>query len=224
MKLLLTSAGVTNESINSALFELINKPPEETNVAFIPTAADVEPGNKDWFIGDINTFVSLGSWKQFDIVDIAAVDQKFWKPRLQDADVLYVSGGNEFFLMHHIQQSGLESFLQDWLETKVWVGVSAGSMVMGKRIQPKFSQLIYDEEIVAPFDNVTTFLEYVDFAIKPHMNSPHFPKASEEHLKEYASQIPGVFYGIDDQSAIKVVDGKVEVVTQGRCEVFNDIH
>ena len=221
MRLLLTSAGITNETIKSALLEMLGKAPEETKIAFIPTAADVEPGHKDWLIKNVREFLKIGDWAQFDIVDIASLERKFWEPRLKEADVLYVSGGNEFFLMHNIQESGLEDILPELLKTKVWVGISAGSMVVGKKIEPELSKLIYEEDIVPPFDKVERFLDYVDFAIKPHMNSQAFPKAGESNLDEYAPNIPNTFYGIDDQTAIKVVDGKVEVISEGKWKKYN---
>lgn len=220
MKALLTSAGITNKTLERAFQDLVGKSFKETKVAFIPTAADVEPGHKDWFVDNINQFFNLGIGS-FDVVDIAALERKFWEPRLETADVLYVSGGNEYFLMYHILKSGLIEVLPKLLEQRVWVGVSAGSMVLGKRIAPEYIKLIYEEEILPPFDKVDSFLNFVDFSIKPHMNSPHFPKASQESLDRYAPQILDTFYGLDDNSAIKIVGDNIEVVSEGDWKKYN---
>lgn len=221
MKLLLTSAGITNSSIKMTLLELMGKSPEETTVAFIPTAADVEPGHKDWFVRQIDQFLAVGAWKQFDVVDIAAMERKFWEPRLLEADVIFVSGGNEFFLMYQIENTGLAEILPELLKTKVWVGISAGSMVLGKRIEPELAKLIYEEEIVPPFDKVEAFLEYVEFAIKPHMGEKFFPKANEKNLEMHAAKMKGTFYGIDDQTAICIDGDRLEVISEGKWRKFN---
>jgi len=54
MKFLLTSSGLTNKSISKALFDLVGKELNDTIIAFIPTASNVEMGNKEWFIKDLN--------------------------------------------------------------------------------------------------------------------------------------------------------------------------
>lgn len=222
MKLLLTSAGITNDSIRNALLDLLDKPLEQTKVAFIPTASTIEPGDKNWVIDEeINSFLKIGKWAQFDIVDIAALERKFWEPRLAEADVLYAGGGDDFFLMYHISKSGLKKLLPEWLETKIWVGISAGSQVMGRRIDPELIKQIYEVGTVPPYDKVEKFLEYVDFSIKPHMNSENFPKVSEENLAKHAQQIDGTFYTLDDDSAIKVVDEEVEIISEGKWKKYN---
>jgi peptidase E len=72
MKLLLTSGGLTNESISDVLFDLVGKKPEETSVVFIPTASNVETGDKDWLIDDLKN-LQKQNFKQIDIADISAV-------------------------------------------------------------------------------------------------------------------------------------------------------
>lgn len=221
MKLLLTSAGIHNKSIGDALVCLVGKEPSETSIAYIPTAANVEIGDKDWVIDDLVRLQKFASWKQIDIVDIAAIDKRFWEPRLREADVLFVGGGNEYFLMYHIEKSGLREMLPALLNTRVWVGVSAGSTVMGKMINPAVYDLIYSTEKAPPFDRVEKYLEYVDFGIKNHMNSENFPKASEQNLEAVAPQIADTFYAIDDDSALQVVDRKLTVISEGKWRKFN---
>ena len=62
MKLLLTSSGITNKSIADALFELVGKKPEDTSVVFIPTASNVEVGDKEWFIDDLVALKKCMRW------------------------------------------------------------------------------------------------------------------------------------------------------------------
>jgi dipeptidase E len=221
MKLLLTSAGIRNESLKGALLKLVGKPVEEASVVFIPTASDIENGDKDWLLDDIERFRAVGAWKQFDIVDIAAVEKNFWESRIREADVLYVGGGNEYFLMHHIENSGLKELLPELLKTKVWVGVSAGSMVLGKKFESEFARVIKDEDFVPPYDKVEAFLNYFDFSIKPHLNSDYFPSATAENMEKNLGLHPGPIYAIDDQTAICIDGDKLEVVSEGTWRKFN---
>jgi len=124
MKLLLTSGGLTNNSIKKALRELAGKPFNSLKLAFIPTAANVEDGDKKWFLHDLNNF-SKQKFKSFDIVDFSAVPQEVWQPRFEQADILVFGGGNTFHLMYWLRKSGLEDLLPKLLRTKVYVGISA---------------------------------------------------------------------------------------------------
>src|SRR3989344_5822959 len=147
MKLLLTSSGLTNNSIANALFELTGKKPEETTVVFIPTASNVEQGDKDWLITDLMN-LKKQSFKSIEITDISAVDEKIWKPSLERADVLFFEGGNTYHLMRWLNKSSLSEILPELLENKVYVGVSAGSMVTNPDLALKLSQLIYEEDML----------------------------------------------------------------------------
>ncbi|MBI4087097.1 Type 1 glutamine amidotransferase-like domain-containing protein [Candidatus Kaiserbacteria bacterium] len=217
MKLLLTSSGFTNTSITNALRELLGKDFKDTNLVFIPTAANVETGGKEWLIDDFIACKKLG-FKEIDIVDIAAVPQEVWEPRLKNADIIMVGGGNTSYLMGQIKKSGLGTLLPDLLETRIYVGISAGSMVTAPKLQEKEMQMLYNEPI---FDDETNEgLGFVDFLVVPHMNSPHFPRVAEQ-IDEVAKDTDVPFYALDDQSAVKVTDGNVEVVSEGKWKRFN---
>lgn len=218
MKLLLTSGGLTNKSISDALFDLVGKKPEETSIVFIPTASNVEMGEKDWVINDLVNIYSQ-NFKSIFITDISAVPIEIWKPQLEAADVLFFEGGNTYHLMEWINKSGLKELLPELLKTKVWVGVSAGSMVTNPDLAAKISQAIYDED----FDKMGEVpgLNYVDFYTLPHLNSPYFPKLVEENIKNIAKRIPKKIYALDDNSAVKVNRGKIEIISQGKYLEFN---
>ena len=218
MKLLLTSGGVTNPSIAKALNELVGKKPEETNLAFIPTAANAEAGDKGWLIDDLACLKALG-YRQIDIVDISALGRSAWQPRLEQADILFFEGGNTYHLMEWINRSGLAEMLPELLKTRVYVGLSAGSMVTGKDLALKASQIIYEED----FDRTEDMpaLGLVDFYFLPHLNSPYFKKVTGEHVRQWASGIKEAVYALDDQSALKIVDGKIEIISEGKYSVFN---
>lgn len=217
MKLLLTSGGITNESMVSALRELLGKDFAEAKLVFIPTAANVEAGDKWWLIEDLRKCKELG-FKEVDIVDIAAVSEEVWRPRFENTDILLFSGGNTSYLMGQIKKSGLAKALPELLQKRVYVGISAGSMVVAPNLYETETARLYNEPILDPGANIA--LGFVDFLVIPHLNSAHFPTVAER-IGEVAKDISTPLYVIDDQTAVKVVDDKVEVISEGEWRRLN---
>ena len=218
MEVLLTSSGITNKSIEKALLELLGKPFEKANLTFIPTAANVEEGDKAWLVDDMNNFRKL-NFASFDIIDVSAVTKNIWLPSFQKADVLVFGGGIVYHLLSRIKKSGLEDLLPELLKTKVYVGISAGSMVTAKSISLTSSDILCYEDTGKPRN--TKGLGFVDFEIRPHLNSKWFPKVRLDFLEKLAKETPNSFYAIDDNTAVKVVDGKVSIVSEGEWKKFN---
>ncbi len=211
MKLLLTSAGVKTGAIKVALSEMLGKPFEESSVVFIPTAANPEGGDKRWLIDNLNECVELG-FKEVDIVDIAALDKSEWLPRVQSADVIMVGGGYEEYLLRQMNKSGFAGELAQLLESRVYVGISAGSMVVSQKLHPQIYGLIYNE----PQESDTSIegLGIVNFGIMPHLGSPFFNNRSKEYVQKIVddNNVVDMFYSIADDTAVKVTDGIIEVV------------
>ncbi len=215
MKLLLTSGGVTNASIRAALVDLLGKPVEESTALCIPTGMYahpwVGPGVRTWeFISgrSENPMVDLG-WKSVGVLELTALpslDRERWVPVVEEADVLLVSGGDVLYLCHWMRESGLADLLPSLTET-VWVGVSAGSMVMTPRIGSYFVAWA-----AAPSDKT---LGVVDFSIFPHLDHPAMPGNRLADAERWAADIGVPAYAIDDETALKVVDGAVEVISEG---------
>lgn len=217
MKLLLTSAGLSNELIKKAFFKLVGKPAKEIKVAFIPTAGDIEAGDKWWLIKDLQILQEMG-FAQLDIVDIASVPEKVWRPRLEEADVFFFGGGNTFYLMYWLEKSGLKEILPELLKSRVWVGISAGSMAPGLGI-------LNDEDRATAKDILgedvgIKGLGYVDFSLKPHFLSPLFEGRDEASVAKEAKQFEEPMYAIDDNSAIVIDGNKLEVVSEGKWKKF----
>lgn len=218
MKLLLTSGGITNSSISKALFELVGKRPEDTSLIFIPTASNMDIGDKGWFIDDLINLKNQ-NFKSIDIADISAVPESIWKQKMEQADVLFFEGGVTSHLMEWVNKSGLKNILRELLKTKVYVGLSAGSCITNKDLFLKISQNLYEEDL----DKTEEIpgLNYVDFYFLPHLNSKWFPKLNEKEIKEITTGMTEKIYALDDQSAVKVVDGKVEIISEGKYLEFN---
>ena len=217
MKLLLTSAGVKNPSIHQALVDMLDKPIADCTALCIPTAQYghpwVGPGEKPWqFISgrSDNPMVDLG-WKSVGVLELTAlpsIDEDRWVPLVRETDVLLVAGGDALYLRHWMRESGLEDLLPSLTET-VWVGLSAGSMVMPPRIGEDFVGW------KSPSGSDET-LGVVDFCICPHLAPDDMPGNSMAEAEAWAATIDGPAYVIDDSTAIRVVDGTVDVVSEGQ--------
>lgn len=221
VKLLLTSGGVTNPSIREALVALLGKPISESTALCIPTAQYghpwVGPGVKAWeFISGTaeNPMVALG-WKSVGVLELTAlpsIAEERWVPLVRETDVLLVAGGDALYLAHWMRESGLVDLLPSLTET-VWVGLSAGSMVMTPRIGADFVGW-------TPPTGDDSTLGIVDFSICPHLAEDGMPGNPMAAAERWASRIGVPAYAMDDQSAITVVDGEVEVVSEGHWRHF----
>lgn len=218
MKLLLTSGGITNKSIVKALFELVGKAPKNTSLVFIPTASNVEVGDKSWLIDDLNNLKKL-KLKSIDIVDIATLDKKVIIEKFNQADILFFEGGNSYYLMEWINKTNLDKLLPDILKNKVYVGVSAGSMITSKDLNLKVSQKIYEEDLGRKKE--LKGLDFVDFYILPHLNSRWFKNVRKSLIEKEIQDIEETVYAIDDNSALKIDNNEIEIISEGQYLIFN---
>lgn len=222
MKLLLTSGGVTNDSIRDKLLELLGKPIAESHALFIPTAQWGQPACSPESLyksiaGKWEGSVSLCDlgWKSVGVLELTVlptISKDRWIPWVRDADVLLVDGGEAIYLAHWMRESGLVDVLPELHDT-VWVGVSAGSMAMTPHIGHHFTDW-------QP-DGTDEALGIVDFAIFPHLDYPGWSGNTLEAARAWAPTVPVPSYAIDEQTAIAVVDGVVEVVSEGHWEHFS---
>ena len=213
MKLLLTSAGITNNSIKSAMADLIDKKLKDCIISFIPTAGNVGNDDKDdeWEDEDIEGFRKTGA--EVIMVDIEKLSKQEWLPILKKSDVICFGGGNLYHLLYWVKKSGLEKELKDLLESRLYIGVSAGSMITGPDV--KINRDIFPEEESHRLDDLTG-LKYVSFMIAPHFLSDWCSKLRHKEIKEFAKKVSYPIYAIDDNTAIKVINNKIEVVTEGK--------
>ncbi|WP_395658280.1 Type 1 glutamine amidotransferase-like domain-containing protein [Nocardioides sp.] len=216
MKLLLTSGGVTNPSIRDALVELLGKPIADADALCIPTAQYghpmVGPGVMPWrFItGASDSMAGLG-WRSVGVLELTALpslDEERWVPVVRAADVLLVAGGDVLYLCHWMRESGLADLLPSLHDT-VWVGMSAGSMVLAPEVGDDFIQW-------RPPSGDDRTLGLVDFSICPHLAPDGLPGNSMAEAEQWAAGITAPAYAMDDQTAIRVVDGAVDVVSEGQ--------
>lgn len=220
MKLLLTSGGVSNPTIREALVGLLGKPIEECSALCIPTAQHGHPmctPESAWrfMAGSSPASMTDLGWRSIGVLELLALPsmpQERWVPWVRDADVLLVDGGEATYLSHWIAASGLGDLLPSLTDT-VWVGMSAGSMVMTPQIGEDFMSW-------SPPDGPIDTLGVVDFSIFPHLDHVDMPENTLDDATRWAAGIDHPAYAIDDQTALRVVDGVVDVVSEGRWRHF----
>jgi len=219
VKFLLTSAGIKNPAINDAMLELLGKPIAECDALCIPTASYGHApggirGSYRFITGQATTPMCELGWKSLGVLELAALptlERELWLPLVEETDVLLVNGGDALYLAHHMRESGLVDLLPSL--SAVWVGLSAGSMVMTPRIGEDF-------KVWNPPGGGDAALGIVDFSIFPHVDHPDLPENTMAAAEQWAAGLSNPAYAIDDDTAIKVVDGAVEVVSEGHWKLF----
>ncbi len=222
MRLLLTSAGIKNPSIHDALVDLLGKPIAESSALCIPTATYGHPmagPEEAWrFVSGREPRCPMSElgWRSLGLLELTtlpSIGEERWVPWIREADVLLVNGGDPLYLCHWMRQSGLADLLPSLRPETVWVGLSAGSMAMTPRIGEFFVNW-------TPPTGGDETLGLVDFSIYPHLDHPELPENTMANAERWAVGIAGPAYAIDDETAIKVVDGAVEVVSEGHWKLF----
>ncbi len=243
IKLLLTSSGISNKSIGDALEQLLGKPISESGALFVPTGVYPFMGGPNyawWPIGGKmkGALVELG-WKTmglFELTALTSIRKDIWVSALEEADALLVWGGDPLYLAYWFEQSGLTEVLTSLNKDLVYVGVSAGSMAINTIFSETESNprggsgtpLTTENMVFNTAEGEITKMLFTargagltDFAVIPHYNNPGFQDACGLNAEKWAAKIPAAVYAIDEQTAIKVVGGQVEVVSEGEWKFFS---
>ncbi|GAA0455296.1 peptidase E [Paractinoplanes deccanensis] len=238
MRALLTSSGVRNDSIRDALTGLLGKPIGESTALLVPTALQPFPGGPGMVYRAVNgtgpsPLAELG-WKSLGVLELTvlpSIEESVWVPGVRAADALLVCGGDPLYLAHWMRRSGLAALLPALRPETVYVGVSAGSIAAASTFvetyvdPPRGSDgpLKSEKAVFGDAERILVTgqgVGLVDFAVIPHLENPHHPDASLANAEKWAARIPAPTYAIDDDTAVKVDDGGVEVVSEGRWKLF----
>ena len=227
MKFLLTSSGICNPSIADALVDLLGKPIAESTALFVPTGVYPFPGGagRAWKAIHGHATIPLPQlgWKSLGVLELTAlptIREEHWVPAVREADALLVWGGDVLYLTYWLRRSGLADLLPSLHDT-VYVGVSAGSIaVTPYNCDAEFNLgFVPDGSDMA--HGADRALGLVDFTLYPHLNHPDMQDADLANIQRWASGIPVPTYAIDDSTAITVVDGTVDVVSEGDWKLLN---
>lgn len=241
-KLLLTSAGITNKSIHDALVDLLGKPVDESSALFVPTGVYPFEGgaNYAWWpvAGKMQSvLVGLG-WKTMGLLELTALPslhKDIWLSSVQNADALLVWGGDPLYLAYWFEQSGITEVLTSLRKDLVYVGVSAGSMAVSTIFGETYSKPRGGSGTPLTSENISFHTSegetdrifitakgagLVDFALIPHFNNENHSDACGANAAKWAAKLHLPVYAIDDQTAIKVSDNTVEVISEGQWKFF----
>ncbi len=221
MKLLLTSSGVRNTSIEDALVQLLGKPIAESSALCIPTGVQPFQGGPEHvyrFISGTGGGPMCGlGWKSLGVLELTAlpsIKEEYWVPAVQEVDALLVWGGSPLYLCYWMRQSGLADLLPSLRPETVYVGTSGGAMVA----TPDFGGATYDDS--DPRTASDQALGLVDFSLYPHLEREDMPDTTLANIEKWAAGLTVPAYAIDDETAIKVVDGTVEVISEGQWKLL----
>jgi len=217
MDLLLTASGLRNETLREALRDMLGKPFEAANVVFVPTASVAEAGDHGWLVEDMSRLHGLG-WREFDVLELNGLPRRMVLDRLLHADVIYVEGGNHYHLARSITGNDLADGILAALESRVYVGVSAGSMIFSRNLTEHSADVIGDTADLHALGATTVQPPFglFDWYLKPHLHSPHFPERDEAWADRIVARADFPIYFIDDETAVRVQDDKTTVVSEGR--------
>jgi dipeptidase E len=221
VRFLLTSAGITNTTIENALVDLLGKPIAESSALCIPTGVQPFPGGLSHVYRFINgsapaPMCELG-WKSLGVLELTAlpsIKEEHWIPQVKETDALLVWGGSPLYLCYWMRKSGLADLLPSLRHETVYVGTSGGAMVA----TPDFGGTTYDDS--DPLTSSDRALGLVDFSVFPHLEREDMPDTSLANIERWAAGISVPAYAIDDETAIRVIDGTVEVVSEGDWKLF----
>jgi dipeptidase E len=221
-KLFLTSAGITNPTLEATLVDILGKPIAESTALAIPTSSyghpNVSPHQAWKFIAGVEhrtPMVELG-WNSVGILELAAlpsIGDDRWVGWVREADVLLVNGGDPLYLAYWMRESGLADLLPT-MPDLVYVGLSAGSLAMTPRVGEDFVHW-------RPPTGGDATLGFVDFAIFPHLDHPDLPENTMADAERWAAGMSMPCYAIDDETGIRIVDGTIDVISEGHWKLLN---
>jgi len=220
--MLLTSNGIRNDVLKSALAGLVGKSFASTRVVFIPTASVAAAGDHGWFVEDLTRLHGL-RWREFDILELNGLPRQMVLNRLRHADVIYAEGGNHYHLANSIIANGLAAEMADILESKVYVGVSAGSMIFSRNLSERTGEAFGEQDDLRILGETRARSPFglFDWYLKPHLNSPGFPNRTPAWFEKAAAKLDFPVYALDDDSAVRVRGDQADVVSGGEWRLLN---
>lgn len=226
MKHLLTSGGISNASIENALVDMLGKPIAEARALIIATGIYPFPGGgvmaRDAITGAASSPLAGLGWKSLGVLELTALRtlrDEVWVPEVQESDALLVWGGDVLYLVHWMRESGLAD-LMSTLKDSVYVGVSAGSIA----VTPYNCDAEFDQAFVPEGSDMGRDAEralgLVDVTLYPHLGHPDMPDTTLENIGHWAERIPVPVYAIDDDTALRIEDGRIDVISEGTWKLF----
>jgi dipeptidase E len=224
MRMMLMSGGLHEGPILDTLVDLIGKPVAESRSVVVIDAILPFPGDKSKLLADLAQYRALG-WEALDVLSLLAGPASLVASRLRSADVIFCYGGSNHWLAHAWTSTGLAPVLQELLDEKVYLGVSAGSMIFSRQHAAVVDAFDDHEEVeMLQLDRVAPAVPLFDWAVMAHLGAPYFPHATDEWAASGAARLGGPVWFLDDSSALVVRDPAAdpEIVSSGHWLRFGD--
>ena len=199
-KLLLTSTGFTNKKIGKVFINLLKKPVSDVKIIFIPTASRTK--KEFYYVEESKTELIKIGIKTENLL-IYNLDKKLSYSHVKDYDVIYVCGGNTFYLTAKMREDGFDKVIKRLVkEDKLYLGVSVGSVLAGPNI-----------DIASPFDpNDIELKDWTGLNLTNIIVSPHYNKKDKSIIEKYKKEEGYKIIPLTDNQALKVIDEKEEIV------------
>lgn len=212
MKLFLTSAGLPPETTQDFL-DFLNEDPKKMKICFITTAS--HPEKNKWYIKkDAKRLSELGF--QIEEFDLRNNNEDSLRKRLKTFDIIFVEGGNTFYLLKYVKESGFDHIIHEFLTRGgVYVGVSAGTIITGLNIET--SNWNYGE----PDKNIVNLEDLEGLNLIPFVFCVHMDKKDTNIIKKYATETNYPTVGLTDTQALLIDDKIKKIVGTGEKFLFN---
>ncbi len=240
MKLLLTSSGISNRTLENALTNLLGKPIGNSTALIVPTGVYPFRGGPYYawnpIAGSKAPHMAQLGWEGIGLLELTAlpsIDRENWLSAVEEADAILVWGGDPLYLAYWMAQSGLTELLPTLSDDLVYVGVSAGAIATATVFAEAYGSLpgaagqtLTVEEVVLPDGDIKRTMVtargmgLVNFAIIPHFENPNHPDASLRNAEQWAARLPIPVYAIDEDTAVIVDNGNLEVISEGHWKLF----
>jgi dipeptidase E len=210
MKLFLTSAGLPPETTEEFL-KLLNKKPEETKICFITTAS--HPEENKWYVEKDRERLSELGFKITEF-DLKKENENSLRDKLKNFDVIFVEGGNTFYLLKYVRESGFDEALKLFLERGgIYLGVSAGTIVTGLNIES--ANWKYADKNIVNLEDLT------GLKLVPYVFSVHIDESNLDVVKNIANKVDYPVIALTDKQALLIDNGIKKIVGGGEKYVFN---
>ncbi len=207
MKLILASSGFAAPESVEKCVGFVGKPKDEISFGVINEAYVPYHFPHDWVIDDLMAIRDNFS-NNIELIPLSLEKDEI-KRRISDKDVIFVIGGNTAYLKTVFDKSGFSELLPELLKTKVYVGSSAGSMILGRC--PTKETLLKTSGDDDDF-SVTEYLNLLDLEIIPHINGKFTLPTAEKQVVIESEKQPYPIFGLSDNAAVIVEDDKTYVV------------
>lgn len=199
-KLLLTSTGLASQNITNQFLQIIDKPVSQIKIVFVPTASRSEEELK-YVDESKKELLSLGVLE--NNIKTLDLDRSVLFQEVENFDVIYICGGNTFYLLKKVRETGFDKVIIKFAKTdKLYFGVSAGSILVCPNIG-----------IASPFDeNDVNLTDLTGLNLTDVIVSPHYKDEEKTIIDDFKKKSQYEVVPLTDNQALLVLDGQTKIV------------